>query len=145
MTAFEPDKKPKLKLELVRGGSGSGRKTAIATDDHGNNEPDYVLDPVPFWFRPILPFARGSVRRLIGSLSSHEERQALLIKSMLNRRYRVILAQRWKFPLDEDLSQSDARLLIGPSSSTMSSEDFRKFIRSIEDKAVWHIWRYWSQ
>jgi hypothetical protein len=54
MSISEPfDEQPRiqLKLEVVRGGGGAGRKTAIALADY--SDADYDLPTVPHWFRII--------------------------------------------------------------------------------------------
>jgi len=137
----EPEEnKPKLKLELIRGGSGAGGKTAVGTEQP-DNDPEYPLKDIPSWFRLLLPFQSLYLRNMVCSLS-HEELGLLLRKAKLSRRYRVLLSWRWNFRLDEVLTRNDAKklvdLLLPPKGEV-------KFDRSFEERAAWHIWLYLSQ
>jgi hypothetical protein len=63
----ESEHKPRLKLEVIRGGSDSGNRTAVATHD-GDDEPDWETQDAPWWFNLIFPFVRHYVRAYVKSL-----------------------------------------------------------------------------
>jgi len=139
---MEPEEnKPKLKLELIRGGFGAGGKTAVGTEQPDDDDPEYPLKDIPSWFRLLLPFQSLYLRNMVGSLS-HEELLLLLRKAKLSRRYRVLLSWRWNFRLDERLTRSDAQKLVALLLPTKGEVEFN---RAFEDRAAWHIWLYLSQ
>jgi hypothetical protein len=141
MPCLEPEeKKPKLKLklELIRGGPGSGRKTAIGLGEP-DDDPDYPLEIMPNWFKLLVPFERIYFQNLFLMLS-HDERFVLLRKARLNRRYRILLSWRWNFFLDENMSRADAQKLLVFVLPDSNPVDFK---RTFEDRALWHIWCYW--
>jgi hypothetical protein len=139
MPVLEPEEnKPRLKLELIRGGSGSKSKTAVRLGEPDDDR-DYLLELIPRWFNLLLPFERIYFRHLFGMLSP-DERIVLLRRARLSRRYRILLSWRWNFYLEENLTQSDAQKLLV---FVLPDREPVDFIRTFEDRALWHIWCYW--
>jgi hypothetical protein len=126
-----------LQLEVLRGGTGSGRPTAVGLDSPGDEDPDHPLQKVPLWFALMMPVTRPYVRQWVEALPQ-EQRKLMLSKSRLSRRYRVLLSWRWKFELEETISQSDAEKLVANSNEQKDT----RFFESVEKRAVWHIWQY---
>ena len=135
-------RRPKLKLEVVRGGGGkNGGFTAIGTDEPNDEpEPDYPLNKSPGWFRVISSATRVSMRRLVRSLPT-EERRALLRKAKISSRYRILLSWRWGFSQPESITAQDAKNLFEHA----LSEGYEHYSRSVEERAVWHLWQYWRK
>ncbi|HEY9787134.1 MAG TPA: hypothetical protein V6D17_17215 [Candidatus Obscuribacterales bacterium] len=140
---FEERQHPKLKLEVIRGGTGSGGVTAVGLkNDDGEAGTPQQWDSIPLWFKVFIPIGRSYCRHLLKNLSVNE-RSLLLKKSGLLRRYRVLLSGRWHFQLDETINRSDAKDILAATST--SAERFSAIMTRLDQQAVWKILRYWLQ
>lgn len=140
---YKEPQKPKLKLEVVRGGGGGRVKTAIGCKDFSEPEPVMTWQEVPTWFKLALPISTEFIRNFCISLPMRH-RDYLLRKSGFPRCYRVILSVRWKFITDEDFSKGDAIDLC--DKVQLDTQSFKLLGDKTETQAVWRIWLFcWPQ
>lgn len=138
----EFDEKPhrKPQLEVIYGGPGSGGITAIGLFDDNDDNEELILVELPYWFRASMPLIKGLCVHLMTKLSM-EERRVLLGRIGICRRYRGLLASRWRFEIDEYLSGGNIRRLC--KETPFASDTFSRFLDGIEHQAAWRLWEQW--
>jgi len=139
----DDEQKPKLKLEVIRGGRGPGGRTAIGTRDR-DDEPDWETEEAPRWFNFIFPLVRFRVRAYVRSMEV-EERSVFFRRARINRVDRVLLCGRWQLLTLESLRREEARsiLEIWQMAPVMIQDRvIPRFLDELEKSVVWNIWSF---
>lgn len=126
--------KPRLKLEIVGDGPGSGRRTAVGTEDGGGGIDRSHLKKPPLWWRIFLykRFRKYYIKRF--SRLSIGTAMDVLRSAHVPQLYRVALAVRWGVIAHNEFSMEDlAVLLPGPPSLEAQLD-------AIEIRSTYRLW-----
>lgn len=106
---YDEAPKPRLQLQVIRGGRGPGGKTAIAVQDH---EPeDYEWPEVPGWFRLIAWWHITRWRRAFFGKTA-EQITEVMHAARVPQPVRLLTYWRWKLWGIETIDARRARTIV---------------------------------
>jgi hypothetical protein len=106
---FDDAPRPKLKLQVIRGGSGSGRKTAVAV--HNHQPEDYAWPKVPGWFRMLAWWHIARWRRAL-QLKAPGEISEIMHAAEVSLPFRLLTYWRWQLWCVETINTSNANRIV---------------------------------
>jgi hypothetical protein len=138
MTISEPlddNFRPRLKLQVIRGGGGSGRRTAVAVHDH--QPEDYAWPEVPGWFRILAWWHIARWRRAF-RLKTAEQISEIMHAAEVPLPCRLLTYWRWHLWSVETIDTRSAKSVIDRMQKT---EFAHNILDDAEITSAWQLSR----